>query len=145
MEANETKLEAVAHLRNVPTSPRKARLMADLIRGMQVTRALAVLKFQPQHSSEDIAKVLKSAIANYAQKFEDQAIEELVVKTIFVNEGRMLKRVQPAPQGRAHRIRKRSNHITVVVHNPLGFVAAPLTADSEAEISTEPNTITQAQ
>lgn len=108
-------MEATAILRNVPTSPRKMRLVADIIRGMNVTKALATLRFQPQHASETLYKVLRNAIANFEQKHEGQSIENLVVKTIFVNEGRQLKRVQPAPQGRAHRIRKRSNHIHITV------------------------------
>jgi large subunit ribosomal protein L22 len=114
-------MEAIAILRNVPTSPRKTRLVADLIRGMQVMRALSVLKFQPQHASEHLYKVLRSAVANYEQKFPNEPLEDLYITTLFVNEGRMLKRVQPAPQGRAHRIRKRSNHITIKVGNPAGL------------------------
>jgi len=126
-------MEAIAILRNVPTSPRKTRLVADIIRGMQVTRALSVLKFQPQHGADHLYKVLRSAVANFEQKFPEEPLEELYVTTIFVNEGRMLKRVQPAPQGRAHRIRKRSNHITVVVGNPAGLIdqqAAPNTTEA---------------
>lgn len=93
------------------------RLIADLIRGKKVNAALSLLKFQPQHGAIKLEKLLLSAVANWAQKNPDVALDEadLVVKTIMVDEGRMLKRLRPAPQGRAHRIRKRSNHITIVV------------------------------
>lgn len=113
-------MEAVARLNNVPTSPRKMRLIADLIRGKKVTAALNLLKFQPQHGSVKLEKALLSAVANWTIKNPDVNIEEaeLVVKTVMVDEGRMLKRLRPAPQGRAHRIRKRSNHITIVVDEP---------------------------
>ncbi len=95
------------------------RLIADLIRGQKVSKALAILKFQPQSGSPVLHKVLLSAVANWQQGNEDIKIEDagLYVKTVFVDGGRMLKRLRPAPQGRAHRIRKRSNHITVVVDN----------------------------
>jgi large subunit ribosomal protein L22 len=115
-------MEAIAKLRNVPTSPRKARLVADLVRGKQVFQALSLLKYQPQHSAIDIGKVLRSAIANFEQKFPDMGVEDLYIKHITVDEGRMLKRIIPAPQGRAHRIRKRSNHITVIVANLPGSI-----------------------
>ena len=110
-------MEARAILRNVPTSPQKMRLVADLIRGQRVSKALAILKFQPQAAAPILHKVLLSAVANWQQGNEDAKIEDadLVVKTIFVDGGRMLKRLRPAPQGRAHRIRKRSNHITIIV------------------------------
>ena len=115
-------MEAIAKLRNVPTSPRKARLVADLVRGKQVFQALSLLKYQPQHSAIDIGKVLRSAIANFEQKFPDMGVEDLYIKHIAVDEGRMLKRIIPAPQGRAHHIRKRSNHITVIVANLPGSI-----------------------
>ncbi|HEV7351377.1 50S ribosomal protein L22 [Telluribacter sp.] len=110
-------MEARAILRNVPTSPRKMRLVADMIRGQKVSKALAILKFQPQAASSTLYKVLLSAVANWQQTNEDAKIEDadLFVKTVFVDGGRMLKRLRPAPQGRAHRIRKRSNHITIVI------------------------------
>lgn len=110
-------MEAIAKLRNVPTSPRKMRLVADLIRGQKVDRALSILKFQSKIGASKIEKLLVSAIANWKQKNEEARIEEadLYVKTIFVDEGRMLKRLRPAPQGRGHRVRKRSNHITLVI------------------------------
>ena len=110
-------MEAVAKLKNVPTSPRKMRLVADLIRGHQVTHALNILKYQPNHGAAKLEKLLLSAISNWQNKFEDQKIEdaELFIKEIYVDGGRMLKRVRPAPQGRAYRVRKRSNHVTLVV------------------------------
>jgi large subunit ribosomal protein L22 len=110
-------MEAVARLKDVPTSPRKMRLIADLIRGQRVSRALGLLKYQPQAGADVLQKVLLSAVANWQQKNEDERIEDadLYVKTIFVDGGPMLKRLRPAPQGRGHRIRKRSNHITIVV------------------------------
>ena len=110
-------MEAVAKLNNVPTSPRKMRLVAGLIRGKSVSRALSLLKFEPNSGSERLEKLLLSALSNWQLKNEDVRIEEanLFVKEIFVNEGKMLKRLRPAPQGRGYRIRKRSNHVTVVI------------------------------
>ncbi|MGQ9619584.1 MAG: 50S ribosomal protein L22 [Bacteroidales bacterium] len=106
-----------AVLRNCPTSPRKMRLVADLIRGYEVNRALDLLKFSKQQSSQWLEKLLLSAISNWQQKNEGAKVEEsgLFVKEIYVNAGRTLKRLQTAPQGRAYRIRKRSNHVTVVL------------------------------
>jgi large subunit ribosomal protein L22 len=110
-------MEAKAILRNVPTSPRKMRLVVDLIRGQKVSKALAILKHQPQSAAPVLHKVLLSAVANWQQKNEDIKLEDtdLYVKSAFVDGGKMLKRLRPAPQGRAHRIRKRSNHITIVI------------------------------
>ena len=110
-------MEAVAKLKKIPSSPRKMRLVADMIRGEKVDKALALLKFDPKHCSRDLEKLLLSAISNWENKNEDSSVEdaELYIKTIFVDGGKMLKRLQPAPQGRAHRIRKRSNHVTLVV------------------------------
>ena len=110
-------MEAVARLRNYPTSPRKMRLLADLIRGNDVEKALNTLKFSTKHPSVPLEKLLLSAIANWKVKNEgvDVADANLYVKTIFVDGGRVIKRMNPAPQGRAYRIRKRSNHITVIV------------------------------
>ena len=110
-------MEAVAKLNDFPTSPRKARLVADLIRGKKVSQALGILSFQPQQAAPVIKKVLMSAIANWQVKNEDQKVEDadLRVKTIMINRGRMLKRLRPAPQGRAYRVRKRSQHIVIVV------------------------------
>ena len=108
---------AFAKLNNCPTSPRKMRLMADLIRGEKAERALQILKFSPKEASRRLEKLLLSAIANWQAKNEDASIEDadLFIKEIRVDGGTMLKRLRPAPQGRAHRIRKRSNHVTVVI------------------------------
>jgi len=110
-------MEAVAKLRNYPTSPRKMRLVVDLIRGLEAEKALNILKFSNKHASRPLEKLLLSAVSNWEQKNEGERAEdsELFVKRIFVDEGRTLKRFQPAPQGRAYRIRKRSNHVTVIV------------------------------
>lgn len=110
-------MEAVARLRNYPTSPRKMRLLADMIRGVEVESALNTLKFSTKHPSVAMEKLLLSAIANWRVKNEgvDVADAALYVKTIFVDGGRSLKRMRPAPQGRAYRVRKRSNHITIIV------------------------------
>ncbi len=111
------KQQYFAVLRNCPTSPRKMRLVADMIRGMEVNRALDVLKFSSKEASEKVEKLLMSAIANWQAKNEGVRIEEhpLVVSRIMVDSGRILKRLRPAPQGRGHRIRKRSNHVTIYV------------------------------
>lgn len=110
-------MEAVAKLKNVPTAPRKMRMVADLIRGERVNRALNILKHEPKEGAVRLQKLLLSAISNWQAKNEDERLEDadLYVKEIFVDGGRMLKRLRPAPQGRAHRIRKRSNHVTLVV------------------------------
>ena len=110
-------MEAVAKLKNVPTSPRKMRMVADMVRGERVNRALNILKFEPKEGAARIEKLLLSAISNWQSKNEDAKLEEadLFVKEIFVDGGRMLKRLRPAPQGRGHRIRKRSNHVTLIV------------------------------
>ncbi len=108
---------AFAKLNNCPTSPRKMRLVADLVRGEKVEHALNILKFNQKEASGRLEKLLLSAIANWQSKNEEADIEtaELIVKEIKVDSGSMLKRLRPAPQGRAHRIRKRSNHVTIVV------------------------------
>ena len=108
---------AFAKLNNSPTSPRKMRLVADLIRGLDADKALAELKLNPKEASGRLEKLLLSALANWEAKNEGKRMDEanLYVSEITVDGGRMLKRVQPAPQGRAHRIRKRSNHVTLVV------------------------------
>ena len=110
-------MEAIAKLNNVPTSPRKMRLIADLIRGMDVDLALNTLKFDAKIGSKRMEKLVLSAISNWQEKNKDQKIEDadLFIKEIFVNGGKMIKRLRPAPQGRAHRIRKRSNHVTIVL------------------------------
>ena len=111
------KEKAQALLRNVPTSPRKMRLVTDLIRGQEVNRALDILKFSKQEASRRVEKLLLSAIANWQAKNEGVRLEEsnLYVKEVQVDGGRILRRIQPAPQGRAYRIRKRSNHVTLVL------------------------------
>lgn len=108
---------AIARLRNYPSSPRKMRLVADMIRGMDVNKAMFVLEHSAKHSSEPLQKLLKSAVANWETKNEGKDAEsaDLYVKTIMVDSARVLKRLRPAPQGRAHRIRKRSNHVTIIV------------------------------
>jgi large subunit ribosomal protein L22 len=129
-------MEAIARLKNVPTSPRKMRLVADLVRGKRVGQALSILKFTPNHGAIKLEKLLLSAVANWQAKNPDEKLEDadLYVKTIFVDGGRMLKRLRPAPQGRAHRIRKRSNHVTLVVDS----VNAGVTAD-EVETTEKSN------
>ncbi|GLU43847.1 50S ribosomal protein L22 [Allomuricauda sp. NBRC 101325] len=113
----EKKQLAIAKLNNCPTSPRKMRLVADLVRGKQVELALAILKFNTKEASRKMEKLLLSAIANWEAKNEDASIEDanLYIKEIRVDGGTMLKRLRPAPQGRAHRIRKRSNHVTMIL------------------------------
>jgi len=113
----ERKQIAFAKLNNCPTSPRKMRIVADLIRGEGIEHALAILRFNPKEASRRLEKLLLSAIANWQSKNEEANIEEadLFVQEITVDSGRMLKRLRPAPQGRAHRIRKRSNHVTLVL------------------------------
>lgn len=108
---------SVAKLKNVPTSPRKMRLVADLIRGERVSKALNILKYEPKVGSPKLEKLLLSAISSWEAKHQDVKLEEadLYVKEIWVDGGRILKRLRPAPQGRAHRVRKRSNHVTLVV------------------------------
>tara|TARA_B100000683_G_C12314302_1_gene483693 strand:- start:429 stop:833 length:405 start_codon:yes stop_codon:yes gene_type:complete len=108
---------AFAKLNNCPTSPRKMRLVADLVRGVEVNKALQILKFNTKEASARLEKLLLSAVANWQIKNEDARMEDsgLFVKEIQVDSARVLKRLRPAPQGRAHRIRKRSNHVTVVI------------------------------
>jgi large subunit ribosomal protein L22 len=110
-------MEALAKLNNYPTGPRKMRLLADVIRGMEVEKAMAILEFHPQHNATPLAKLLKSAISNWEQKNEGSSAADsnLIVKTVFVDGARVLKRMKPAPQGRGYRIRKRSNHVTIIV------------------------------
>ena len=112
-EAKKQRCQAV--LRDCPTSPRKMRLVTDMIRGMAVNRALDVLKFSSKEASRKVEKLLLSAVANWQAKNEGVRLEEsnLYVQEVFVDSARMLKRLRPAPQGRGHRIRKRSNHVTV--------------------------------
>jgi large subunit ribosomal protein L22 len=108
-------MEATAKLKNYPTSPRKMRLLADLIRGHRVERVLAILEHNPKHPAVPLRKLVLSAINNWKQKNEGGDESELIVKTIYVDGARTLKRMRPAPQGRGYRVRKRSNHVTLVV------------------------------
>ena len=111
------KTVAVAHLRNLPTSPRRMRQVADTIRGVEVEKALGLLRYSTRHSSRDLEKLLVSAMHNWEAKNEGRKAEGagLIVKSIQVNEARGLKRMLPAPQGRAYRMVKRSNHVTLIV------------------------------
>ena len=113
----EKKQVAIASLRDCPTSPRKMRIVADTVRGVEVNKALALLRYSKKEASIRLEKLLRSAIANWEAKNPSERLEDtkLCVKEIKVDGGRMLKRIQPAPQGRAHRIRKRSNHVTIIV------------------------------
>ena len=118
-EENKTRFYAV--LKNCPTSPRKMRLVADLVRGEEVNRALDILKFSQKEASNKLEKLILSAISNWQTKNEGVRIEDsnLFVKEVYVDSARVLKRLRPAPQGRAHRIRKRSNHITVILDSAI--------------------------
>jgi large subunit ribosomal protein L22 len=109
--------KSMAVLNNCPTSPRKMRLVVDMIRGIEVNKALDILKFSSKEASRRVEKLLKSAVANWQAKNEGVRLEDttLVVKQAFVDCGRMLKRLRPAPQGRGYRVRKRSNHVTLVL------------------------------
>jgi large subunit ribosomal protein L22 len=124
---------------NVPTSPRKMRLVADLIRGQKVNRALAILKFEAKQGAARLEKLLLSAVSNWQANNPDTRLEDadLIVKSIFVDSGRQLKRLRPAPQGRAHRIRKRSNHVTIVIDNlaatSVTTVEAPVKQETKVE------------
>ncbi len=113
------KSQALAKLNSCPTSPRKMRLVADLLRGKEVGYALNILKFNPRHAAKYLEKLLLSAVSNWQSKNEDKSIENtnIFINEIKVDGGRMLKRLRPAPQGRAHRIRKKSNHVTVVLES----------------------------
>jgi large subunit ribosomal protein L22 len=113
----EKKTKAMAVLNNCPSSPRKMRLVVDMIRGVEVTRALDMLRFSTKEPSRRVEKLLLSAIANWQKKNEEMRVEKsnLYVKEVFVDGGRQLKRLRPAPQGRGYRIRKRSNHVTIVL------------------------------
>jgi len=109
------KLQSVATLKNNPTSPRKMRLLADLIRGQKVDKVLAELEHNPKHPAVPLRKLVLSAINNWKQKNEGGDESQLYIKTVFVDGARTLKRMRPAPQGRGYRVRKRSNHVTVEV------------------------------
>ena len=112
----EKKKIAFAKLTNIPSSPRKMRLVADLIRGQEVFRALGILKFSNKEAAARLEKLVRSAVANWEEKNQRKAeAGELYVTTIYVNPAPMLKRLRPAPQGRGYRIRKRANHVTIIV------------------------------
>jgi large subunit ribosomal protein L22 len=113
----ENKAKAIAVLNNCPSSPRKMRLVVEMIRGVEVNRALDILRYSTKEPSKKVEKLLLSAISNWQKKNEEVRIEKsnLFVKEVFVNGGRQLKRLRPAPQGRGYRIRKRSNHVTIIL------------------------------
>src|SRR5215217_5743611 len=131
-------MEAVAKLRNYPTSPRKMRLLADLIRGMSVEKALAVLEHNPKHPAVPMRKLVLSAISNWKQKNEGEDEGQLVVKTVFVDGARTLKRMRPAPQGRGYRVRQRSNHVTLIVDDANAVKVLPKQQKAEPVAIEEP-------
>jgi len=131
-------MEAVAKLKNYPTSPRKMRLLADLIRGEKVEKALAILEHSAKHPAVPMRKLVLSAINNWKQKNEGGDEHELVVKIIMVDGARTLKRMRPAPQGRGYRVRKRSNHVTVIVDTKGTKVeAVPMVEEKAVELVEE--------
>src|SRR5262245_22430907 len=134
-------MEAVAKLKNYPTSPRKMRLLADLIRGKNVDKVLAILEHNSKHPAVPLRKLVLSAISNWKAKNEGGDVHELFVKTVMVDGGRTLKRMRPAPQERGYRVRKRSNHVTLVV-DAKGEIAEALPApvvveEPKAEVAEE--------
>lgn len=132
-------MEAVAKLKNLPISPRKVRLVADLIRGASATQGIAILKHTPKKCAIHIEKLLLSAVSNWEHKNEGQSLEEagLRVKQVWVDSAGMLKRLRPAPQGRAHRIRKRSCHVTLIVD---GTQKAAQPAEKQEKVAAKPTT-----
>ncbi len=132
-EARKNQYKAVLH--NDPSSPRKMRLVADMIRGLEVNKALELLKYSNKEASRRVEKLVLSAIANWQEKNEGERVEEshLYIKEIFVDQSRTLKRLRPAPQGRAYRIRKRSNHVTVI----LDSLMLPQNETETEEVETE--------
>ena len=136
----ENRQSARAQLNNCPTSPRKMRLVADLVRGVEVNKALGILRYSKKHAAQPLERLLKSVINTWeirnADSRRDLEDGNVVIKTIFVNSARMLKRISPAPQGRAYRIRKRSNHITIVLDTLAKAAAAEETAVNN-EVQTE--------
>jgi large subunit ribosomal protein L22 len=132
----ERKNKYYAVLRNCPTSPRKMRLVTDMIQGVEVNKALDMLRFSKKEASNKVEKLLLAAIANWQSKNEDARIEEsnLVVQEARVDQSRTLKRIQPAPQGRAHRIRKRSNHVTIIIGS-----TTPVEAETEEVVQETEN------
>ena len=140
-------MEAVAKLKNYPTSPRKMRLLADLIRGKKVDKVLGILEHNPKHPAVPLRKLVLSAISNWKAKNENGDVHELVVKTVFVDGGRTLKRMRPAPQGRGYRVRKRSNHVTLIVDSPVFPGQAVSSEDDKVvkEIAAELNELAAAE
>jgi large subunit ribosomal protein L22 len=128
----ENKKKAIAVLNNCPTSPRKMRLVVEMIRGVDVNRALDILRYSTKEASQKVEKLLLSAIANWQKKNEEVRVEKsnLYVKEVFVNGGRQLKRLRTAPQGRGYRIRKRSNHVTIILDSR---------ADNQEQVVSKPN------
>lgn len=128
-------MESTVKLRNCPTSPRKMRLVADQIRGKKLEEVLKILKFSPKSASLDLLKLVNSGVASWGLKNQDSDAAEagLYVKTVFVDEGRSLKRLQPAPQGRAYRKVKRSNHITLVIGDNLVESSVPQEVEAVEE------------
>jgi large subunit ribosomal protein L22 len=126
---------SIAKLKNTPTSPRKMRLVAALIRGERVSKALNILKYEPKVGAPKLEKLLLSAISSWESKHQDVKLEEadLYVKEIWVDGGRILKRLRPAPQGRAHRVRKRSNHVTLIVDSMKKVEGAETTTATETK------------
>src|SRR6478752_4863411 len=137
-------MEAVAKLRNYPTSPRKMRLLADLVRGMSVEKALAVLEHNAKHPAVPLRKLVLSAISNWKQKNESGDEGQLVIKTIFVDGARTLKRMRPAPQGRGYRVRKRSNHVTVIVDDVEAIKASKQEAPKAEALAADEATVAKA-
>lgn len=129
-EAKKTTCEARATA--VPTSPRKMRLVADLVRGKNVDQALNILTFSTKHASQTVEKLLRSAIANWEQKFNQNAAEaDLFIEEIYIDGGRVLKRFLPAPMGRAYRVRKRSNHITLKLASRNNYQTTEVSENTE--------------
>lgn len=140
---------AEATIKNVPTSPRKMRLVADLIRGVKVNKALSMLKFQPKSGAKRLEKLLLSSLSNWQVNNQDQRIEDadLYIKEVFVDAGRMLKRLRPAPQGRGYRVRKRSNHVTMIIDsaNAPSPVTTKETVEKEVKAKTAEKKTTTAK
>ncbi len=132
-------MEAVAKLKNVPMSARKMRMVVDVIRGKKVNEALDILRFTKREASNWLEKLVLSAVANWEYKLNGESADDynLYIKTAFVDEGSMLKRFRPAPHGRAHRIRKRTNHVTIIVENRVALEADQVEAVEVVEEETE--------
>jgi large subunit ribosomal protein L22 len=136
MQDINTNVQATAKLKNCHMSARKMRLSADLVRGLPVTKALGIMKFTKKEGAKFLYKIILSAVANWSVKTQQEADEhDLIVKAIWVDQGTQLKRFQPAPHGRAHRIRKHSCHVTLVVENRLPLVSSENTEVGLEEIS----------